>query len=315
MNYKITIIEDDSEAYRILHEKIIEFNNNSIHKLELQDITISKNYTFDEYIQKIISLESDIYIVDWQLKFKENEEYNPKEIFSKLKFKKFKFNQKYWIFYSKPHSDILLDFTRDYFNQSYCYDTPGKANILGKITASGKNHFLDCIKKAIDFLSIISIPDTIQKIEIDNLHKIEIPYFGSHGYSLFSNDYLKASEKRAFTINPELLVCFAYDSSYGIIIYFNEVDNDKILQLYLVKLNDSAIVFKKSMADYTKIINNKGFIYNPNFFQSNSIIKTEFQEYFNQLLSIIKNEITIGKFRKVDITKLIEIFKNHQLMR
>lgn len=302
MKYKIVIIEDNKRDYQKLASKI-DYSN-----FELLGYAIEPNTNFRDYVNVLSLNQGEIYFVDWKLLFYDGE-YAPNDIFCLLEGNNFDFLNKFWIFYSEPEGNKVADFLPNYFPNAGYYHMPGKGNIIGQITKSGKDHFKEAIDKALTFINKHKVPVELKEIEVGDI--ITVREFGGACYDTDEPNSLSSGGKTIFQLTRELFLCMAYDSSFGIILYFD--DNNYQLKKQILRFNDATTVVKERIGTRMIDQSRKGFFYNPTFFDQDRQVINSLVDYVNINLENIKIFYKVKKYN-ISLEKYIKILQEHGLL-
>ncbi len=324
--YTVAIIEDDEISYTAVATKVSKYvgvtlneNIQVIRDTPNPDLNESATH-FKEYVDLLNKYPSDIYVVDWELKFGNGKLSSPKEIFTLLAKEMFVFTDKYWLFYSKDKGSEGLDFVGQYL-PSNCYTFKGKGLITGDLPDSGTYYLENILHDAIDYLDKKRIPEELKGLtcESDSI-RLDIPkgncYDIEQYHEFYESIYTKETRKTSWPqpCRPlfcrEKIICLAYNYKTGILLVLDNETNR--LRLYLI--NADSMAHTKRLLNHAEV---SGFIYNPIFFDTNIHLLQEFKEFVQhktQILQQVYHKRSIYE-EAIEILKQLQILKDHGLIK
>lgn len=262
---------------------------------------------FKEFIKTLIEQSADIYIIDWVLHFMDGTT-NPIKIFEELKKENFNFLSKYWILYSGPEGNSVSEFINEYFPSSKYYSTPGKGNLEGSITKSGRDHFSEVITVAEKFIESTQVPIEIVELDVD-VEETTIRDFSGVIYDVDDINISSSDGRKVAIINRHLFICMGYDKSYGVFLHFDK--DNRTLKKLIFRFNDSASPIKRILGERMQEVS-RNFLYNPIFFDNFGIVDSSISDYLNLKLENLQAKYQIkGSRFDCDLRKIIKILNEH----
>lgn len=301
----IFLIEDNDITYTKIANKVMTHDSTNL----VGEIIDPKETDFKKYIETIRKSPVDVFIVDWVLNF-QKESYSPIDIFRELAKEGYDFLSKFWIFYSGPEGNKVSEFLQDYFPNPKYYCTPGKGNLEGPVTKSGRDHFKEVIEQALEFVEEQKVPAELKDLIIPE-GKATIRGSDAEIYD-FDNPKFTEGGNRVLILNPNLFICMTITHPFIIFLYLDE-ENRK-LKKKLLRLNSSTTIVKDSLIREF-VQSGRFFYYNPDFFDRDSNINPSIEFYINSKLDNIKSYYDIqGERYPCDLSKQINILSEHGII-
>lgn len=282
MVYKLAVLEDDLITYEDVMRKTKE--NKSLLCFNHSVERFVSETPLAHYVKMIKENPSDIYIVDWELKFSSHKLKTVESVFNELKENEVPIEQSFWIFYSDKSTEVNEFVTRFFNPGNNCYSIKGKY----QLTASKRrDHFKEAINEAKCYL------DTTR------VNKVNLSFGGKTTVSIsnFSGKLwdLQKQSKKASISNIEFkldhFVCLLTNKLRGLLVVFTD-DPTPILKFYLVSYgNQPSVVTKKLLPRYSQsLFEGTGFIGHRVFFERDSLkLKSKYQEYVHSVSGIVNS--------------------------
>lgn len=316
--FRVAIIEDNPSTFVKVRENIERYYKKDTLKLvnipciNYLEVFV-KNHPqlenekslFDSYVQIIENTIADIYIVDWELNFPDLETKNPQDIFSNLP-KTFRYRDKYWIFYSGPESNAVLEYLNEFFVSGVNVATPGKSSLIEPPKEKRPNLFNKSIDKAIEFLSSQHEVNWAKNVPYTDWVEIKETF-----YDLEEADPLEWSfHLSKFVFYKGLVLCMVWDKPNAIILFLH---NSQV-KVFFCKPDRA-----KEFTSRLSLGGTRSFFYNQYFFDTNQCLKEEFRNEVNRKAKIIQSEYRIHNKKskredKIELIKQITLLKQHGIL-